>query len=188
MNIWNEAYPRDLDSLIFKSKKSAKLILDKLNNKSCRSLSELYQNSGMTKDNRIFEYLDCTPNSTLYKTSKKQNEIKGLYVFGEINEFNGEVIPKYIGISRTIVRRLKQHGWGINHNQASLAASKAMRKKTHHDKFRSTMTKETIRKQQEIIRNYKVVILPELNDYDMYFMEVYLAGLWKTEWNSFRTH
>jgi hypothetical protein len=50
------------------------------------------------------------------------------------------------------------------------------------------MKEDVIIEQQEIIRKYKVAILPIENDYDMYFIEVYLAGVWKTEWNSFKTH
>ena len=46
----------------------------------------------------------------------------------------------------------------------------------------------TIEEQQRIIREYKVAIIEETNDFDMYFMEVYFAGVWKTEWNTFKTH
>ena len=48
--------------------------------------------------------------------------------------------------------------------------------------------KEKIEEKQKIIRNYKVAILPEKEFFDMYFMEAYFAGKWKTEWNSFKTH
>ena len=39
-----------------------------------------------------------------------------------------------------------------------------------------------------VIRNYKVVLVHIENDYDLYFLEVALAGIFKTKWNSFKTH
>ena len=41
---------------------------------------------------------------------------------------------------------------------------------------------------QEIIQNYKVVLVEVQNDYDLYFLEVSLAGIFNTKWNSFKTH
>jgi hypothetical protein len=38
------------------------------------------------------------------------------------------------------------------------------------------------------LRNYKVALYPVLNDYELYFYEVALSGVFKTKWNSFRTH
>lgn len=45
-----------------------------------------------------------------------------------------------------------------------------------------------LEQEQLEIKNFRVIIIPEENDYDLYFMEVYLAGKLKTKWNSFRTH
>lgn len=39
-----------------------------------------------------------------------------------------------------------------------------------------------------LIRNFKVVLVNIENDYELYFLEVALAGIFKTKWNSFKTH
>lgn len=190
MNIWNEPYPKKIDDLIDKSIQYKELLFKKLNNEKCKTLLELYpknQKGLISKDMALFNNLGYLPNTFSNSKFKKEAEIKGLYIFGELDKKSDQVIPRYVGISRTIFRRLKQHGWGKKHNEATLAALKAITKGSHRG-VRNTMSEETIEEQQKIIRNYKVVILPETNDYDMYFMEVYLAGVLKTEWNSFRTH
>lgn len=191
MNIWNQPYPANINELIEKSNQFKEILFEKLNDSACKTLYQLYppnHKGTVKKDLALFAHLGYTPNSFFNSKSKSEDEIRGIYVFGEFDEITGTVIPKYVGISRTIFRRLKQHGWGKKHNEATLASMKAIYKKTHTAKFRSEMTTEIILEQQTIIRNYKVVILPEENDYDMYFMEVFLAGVWKTKWNSFKTH
>lgn len=41
---------------------------------------------------------------------------------------------------------------------------------------------------KEEIQNYKVALYAVPKDFDLYFLEVTLAGIFKTKWNSFRTH
>jgi hypothetical protein len=41
---------------------------------------------------------------------------------------------------------------------------------------------------KEVVRNLHVALIPVQEDYDLYFLEVALAGILKTKWNSFRTH
>jgi hypothetical protein len=135
---------------------------------------------------KSFKELGYTLNSKLKKKDEKNTEIKGLYVFGECDD-TGKVIPKYVGISKTIFRRFRQHGWSKEHNKASLAYMKASQKQLHIGQ-RKHIKHEILEDQQKIIRNYKVAVLQVDNDYDLYFMEVYFAGKWKTEWNSFKTH
>lgn len=53
---------------------------------------------------------------------------------------------------------------------------------------REAMEVEEWKKKQQELRDYRVLIIPESNDYDLYFMEVYIAGRLKTKWNSFRTN
>lgn len=189
MNIFGENYPENSHDFIKKCDKLLISLNSKLNNNDCKSLGELYALNSKRRcirNFKSFENLGYEPNSKLDNNYKENNEIKGLYVFGEIDK-SGKVIPKYLGISRTVFRRLRQHGWGKLHNEATLAYLKAIQKKTHSGS-RNAITYNKIEEQQKIIRNYKVAILPELNDYDMYFMEVYFAGKWKTEWNTFKTH
>ncbi len=192
MNKWNESYPENLHDLLCHADKLAIDILEKLNSDKCKRIQELYflSNNKIKRDVAKFNELGYTPNSYLKSNRKRteDNEFKGLYIFGE--EVNGKIIPVYIGISRTIFRRLKQHAWGKKHNECSLAYLKTREKGISENiKIgRSTVTNEDMLPAKEIIQNYKVVLVPEKNDYDLYFLEVALAGIFSTKWNSFRTH
>jgi hypothetical protein len=72
-------------------------------------------------------------------------------------------------------------------DSSTLAYLKAA-SKTNYRGVRKHFPLDEIEKQQKIIRQYKVAIVPELLDFDLYFLEVYFAGKLKTRWNSFKTH
>jgi hypothetical protein len=166
--------------------------LEKLNSKSCKKINELYyfEKNRIKRHKENFNNLGYAPNSFLKNNCKnlENNEFKGLYVFGD--EVKGKIIPVYIGISRTIFRRLKQHAWGKKHNECSLAYLKTREKwlSDGKDIGRSTILNNDMLPAKSIIENYKVVLYHIPNDYDLYFLEVVLAGLLRTKWNSFRTH
>ncbi len=177
MNFLEHPYPSSMQDIIEKSEQNINLLVEKLNYKNCSSLNDLYKvdSEGDVVRNKIeFDKMNLTLNSMLNTNSKSNNELKGLYLFGEVGEDN-KVVPVYIGISRTIFRRLRQHGWGKVSNHASLA--KLM-----------SEDKNDLLPSKEIIKKYKVAIVTENFDYDLYFMEVYIAGKLKTKWNNFRTH
>ena len=107
----------------------------------------------------------------------------GLYIFFEKSK------PIYIGISRNVKKRLRNHGWGKLHNQATLAYLISEHKLKYKTK-RSKLKHEQVMATQQRLRCCRVVTIP-VNDDDpflLYFMEIYLAGCLKTKWNSFRTH
>lgn len=187
MNYWEQPYPLSIGKLIKKCDKRLNVVLDALTNKNCKTLGELYkeENGKIIRIKSEFDKLGYKPNSTLNRKAKTNNEFKGIYVFAEID--NGKIIPRYVGISGTIFRRLKQHGWGKLHNEATLAYLKAASKSKYKGERKHYPYLE-IEKQQKIIRQYKVALLPEPLDFDLYFMEVYFAGKLKTLWNSFKTH
>jgi|GEM_PF-1572923 len=120
---------------------------------------------------------------------RKKNEVKGLYIFFE----NGE--PIYVGISRTILRRLKNHFLGKTHNTASLVYL-ILRDK--HDREKglflgeraelSLFNSEREPKQEEMRSKWSISIIPMEDNYEMYLTEFYLACHLKTKWNSFETH
>jgi len=136
----------------------------------------------------LFNALGYTANinSKTSQSNKNNNEFKGLYVFGE--EKNNGVEPVYIGISRrTVYRRLRQHGWGTKHNECSLAY--LMARFDDKELMRATVDNDLhLVPKKAIIQSYKVALFSVENDYDLYFLEVALAGKFKTFWNSFRTH
>lgn len=192
MNYKKDPYPENVASLLNYAELLASEIIEKLNATSCKKINELYflANSQIKRDIKKFNELGYTPNTYLTSNikSKANNEFKGLYIFGD--EVNGKIIPVYVGISRTVFRRLKQHAWGKLHNECTLAYLKTRHqwgidgKKTE----RATVTSEDMLPSKTKIQNYKVVLVPVPNDYDLYFLEVVLAGIFKTKWNSFRTH
>lgn len=188
MNFRNEPYPTSIAELINRCENAQRIISNLLNDKNCKTLAELYlagKNGKVIRLNKEFENLGYIPNCKLSQKAKACNEIKGLYVFGELE--NDIVVPKYVGISGSIFRRLKQHGWGKFHNEATLAYLKAASKSDYIGE-RKNLLYSDLEKQQQIIRQYKVAILPEMLDFDLYFMEVYISGYFKTYWNSFKTH
>lgn len=188
----NESYPSELNKLLEQATLIAKILEGKLNDSECKTIAQLYHNtSGKTYRNvSVFNELGYIPNN--YKgrseSPKNNNEYKGLYVLGEIVE--DKVRPIYVGISRTIYRRLRQHGYGKRHNECTLAYLIARKDQKMKGKLinRSTIEDFDLFKAREKVQQLKVVLYPVNNDYELYFLEVALAGIFKTKWNSFRTH
>lgn len=179
----------DIRKLANNSYQIAESISEKLNENKCPPLNELFvikQNGYVFKQKDIIE--------------KYNIPSKGLYVLGK--EENNTIKPVYVGISRDITTRLKQHGWGKNHNQASLAYLIAMHSYSGNYSLtepRFKVVSKTKRKYikendpdfikaKNIVRNYYVVTYPIENDYELYFHEIAIACILKTYWNSFRTH
>lgn len=188
MNYNQEKYPENLHSLLKHADEAAISIMEKLNIISCKRVGDLYDivNGKITRNKKQFDELGYTANEP--NDVEKPNEFKGLYIFGE--EKDGRVIPVYVGISRTVFRRLRQHAWGKNHNECTLAYLKTKAKWKLEDKeaTRATITNDDMDTARTVIINYKVVLWSVPEDYDLYFLEVVLAGKFKTKWNSFRTH
>lgn len=186
MNYNNEPFPNDINELIKKCDDVIDRIQKRFSDNGCLIVKDLYDNDKGHRQKDFVKKLQVECNTKLNDKIKKDNEVKGLYVFGELYE-TGNVIPVYVGISRTIFRRLYQHTWGTKHNEASFAYLKAKSRLEHSTK-RETLALSEIQSEQEKIKNYRLIVIPELNDYDLYFMEVYIAGKLKTKWNSFKTH
>lgn len=196
MNYNKEPYPTDLQELLVLAKHIASEISHKLNDYNSPTLYDLYMEMHKTcgarpeysviRDKKAFGNLGYVPNIKSGK-SKSLNEFKGIYVFGKVD--NNKVTPVYVGISRTIYRRLRQHGFGKLHNQCSLAYLMAkhdnsdIERATIHKKFDKELTSK-----KEKVKSFKVALFPVEKDYELYFLEVALAGILKTKWNSFRTH
>lgn len=192
MNYKNEPYPKDLLSVLNNAEDLARMIDEKLNDDSCKRIKELFCiKEGRIKRNvEIFDALGYVPNTFLKTNSQntKNNEFKGLYIFGE--EIENKIIPVYVGISRSVFRRLKQHAWGKKHNECTLAYLKTRHQCETEGKqfYRKISTEEDMLPAKSLIRNFKVVLVNIENDYELYFLEVALAGIFKTKWNSFKTH
>ena len=178
-----ELFPADINVLIQKCENTIVLIKERFANPNCLLVKELYNIENNARQKDFITKLQINCNTKL--NSEINNELKGIYVFSEM--INGNIVPVYIGISRTVFRRLRQHTFGTNINSATLAHLKA-KERLGLGKISETLIKLELQVGQEKIKNYRLVVIPEMNDYDLYFMEVYIAGKLKTKWNNFKTH
>lgn len=186
MNYNKEQYPSDINKLIQKCEQTILKINEHLTCKKCVIIKDLYIGDTSQRCIDFLDKLQITCNTKLHEKVKNQNELQGLYVFGELDEEN-KIIPIYVGISRTVFRRLRQHVWGNKDNEATFAYLKAKTRLDHKDK-RVKMDVNEFKLEQAKIKNYRLVVIPETKHYDLYFMEVYIAGRLKSYWNSFKTH
>lgn len=186
MNYNQEPFPSDITELIHKCDIVIIKIQESFSSPECLIVKDLYKLDKSHKQKDFILKLQVNCNTKLNSKSKKFDEVKGLYVFGELNEI-GHIVPIYVGISRTIFRRLYQHTWGKKHNETSFSYLKAKHFSQHTGK-RIDLGEELLKEQQAKIKKYRLIVIPEMNDYDLYFMEVYIAGKLKTKWNSFKTH
>lgn len=145
------------------------------------------QPSGYYEKNlELFEKIGF--NNRLKESDPNENEIKGIYIFYENDE------AQYIGISRKLIRRLRNHFLGKTHFEASLSYLVArheydneygdymgIRKDFPFEKYRTEI-------QKNMIENWKIEIIPETDNYKLYYLELILACKLKTKWNSFETH
>lgn len=120
---------------------------------------------------------------------RSKNEVKGLYILHEYNK------PIYVGISRKIAQRLKSHFTGSSHFQSTLVyliqRDRYVKKKGLYRGNRATFkgfieNRESF--QRKMREDWKISILPILDNYELYATEILLACELGTIWNSFETH
>ena len=110
-------FPDDINQLIQKCEERVAIIKSSFSQKKVAVVKDLYSiGTKVSRSEGYYTKLNVTP--------EENNEIKGLYIFAEIDE-SGNHIPIYVGISRSVFRRLRQHAFGKNHNQASFCYMKA---------------------------------------------------------------
>lgn len=113
--------------------------------------------------------------------------IPGLYVFFERKR------PFYVGISRHVRQRIRQHVAGKGHNDASLAYLLACGgKKAACARSKMMANKRFVRafrKAQDRLRSMTLRVIPVRESIDRYLLEVYAAiELGTLRLNSFETH
>jgi predicted GIY-YIG superfamily endonuclease len=132
----------------------------------------------------------CTRNvgvKTIVKKLGKRGDFSGCYVLLHNTR------PFYVGISRRVVARLRQHGSGTTHSDASLAYSMA-REKVAHKVTRTAAMKNPLFKQafeegKQLLNSCSVAFIEIENPLELYLFEAYCAmSLDTCKWNSFRTH
>jgi len=118
---------------------------------------------------------------------------------GLVGDFSGcyvvldSVRPIYVGISRKVVSRLRQHMFGRTHFDASLAYRMAQRHLPTKGQRTANMEKPEFRvafaDAQKQLRSYHVAAVPIDNSLELHVFEPYAAMTLKTsDWNTFRTH
>jgi len=112
-----------------------------------------------------------------------------LYVFYNKNK------PVYVGISKTMIRRLKYHLFGKKDNESSFVYILAKAKyendtgQIHNGKrkdFPFNDYKDEI--QNDMKENWSMKYCAIENGYELSFIEIYVACVLKSKWNTFKTH
>lgn len=125
--------------------------------------------------------------SSLLKKVGMSSDFMGLYVFWE------EDRPIYVGISRKVIGRIRQHVLGRNHFDASLAFKMAASVHPIKGQRKELMSNEDFNavfiEMKRKISRMQVGFIPIDNDLELYLFEVYSAMYLDTsKWNTFRTH
>lgn len=124
-----------------------------------------------------------------------ESDFSGCYVLQEKEK------PIYVGISRGVLKRLRQHLLGELESTASLAYSMAKRKHgdttgtgeilagTRKSVMEKLKTGTAFKETQTYLRGLSVGMVPIENPLELYVFEAYAAMALKTsDWNTFRTH
>ena len=114
-------------------------------------------------------------------------DFPGCYVLSE------EGKPIYVGISKNVLQRLRQHVRGTTHFDASLAYRIAAQKMPHGNTRSKAMETEEFKAQfnaaKEYIRSLNVAFVKIINPLALYVFEPYCAMRFNTDvWNTFETH
>lgn len=185
-NSWGEAIPENVNELLAESNKIASILQSKLQANECPSLGDLYKRTyKVIRQKEVFKSNGYVPKNIQTDNPNNKNEYKGLYVFGEL--INGITTPVYVGISRTIYRRLRQHGFGKKHNECTLAYNIA-KLNTDFNKERSEFCENLLALERENMQNFKVALYEVKEDFNLYFHEVAIAAILQTKYNTFKTH
>lgn len=111
-------------------------------------------------------------------------------------EFSGVYViltherPIYVGITRTIRRRLQAHVRNSKHNTASLFFNLVKAHVNHQGPRESLdLTTQSAKDIQEWLREQSVAILPLASPVERYSLELYSSMKLQTgRWNTFETH
>jgi hypothetical protein len=124
---------------------------------------------------------------TILRRLGRTNDFSGCYVLTRRGK------PFYVGISRSIVARLRQHGIGKTHFDASLAyrmaCKKAPHKMTRNEAMKNPGFQKQFQEAQRQLHGSSVAFIEIVNPLELYVFEAYCAiELNTSKWNTFRTH
>lgn len=121
---------------------------------------------------------------------EKENDFSGCYVFLEKAE---ELKPFYVGISRSVIRRIVQHVNAKSHFSASLAYRMAFAAMPHKMTRSQAMDDKAFNAAfltaQQRIKAMQIAFVEIDHPVELYLFDVYAAmELGTHQWNSFETH
>lgn len=121
------------------------------------------------------------------KTIGLQADFSGCYVLLDHSR------PIYVGISRSVLSRVRQHVTGESHFDASLVYAVAQRRLPTKGQRSKVMErpefKAAFSEAQQYLRGLDVAFVAIGNPLELYLFEAYAAMELDTgEWNTFRTH
>ena len=101
--------------------------------------------------------------------------------------------PFYVGISRSVIQRLRQHVTGTTHFDASLAylmaSSKTGHKMKREDAMKDAIFRTAFDEARSLLKDCTVAFIEIANPLELYLFEAYCAMELDTcAWNTFRTH
>ena len=125
--------------------------------------------------------------ATIARDLQLAEDFSGCYVLIE------KGTPIYVGISRGVISRLRQHFTGKTHYDASLAYAIAQRrspaKGNRSDVMKRPEFQRAFVEAQSFLRSLSAAFIPIENPLELYVFEAYAAmSLGTHEWNTFRTH
>lgn len=183
MNYKNEKYPVDIRELNEEIYREI-LLLDKSLAERAFKISDFFTITDNKKK----------VNQDIVKINvNNKNEIKGLYIFSV--QQDNMLKPLYVGISQTIIRRLKQHFFGEYHNQSTLVYIQSKEKykiknqrefTDKRDNFPYDDYRDEI--QQFMREHYYINVVPINDNFKLSLMEINCACFWHTKYNTFETH
>ncbi len=115
------------------------------------------------------------------------SDFRGCYVFLETGR------PFYVGISKKVIERIRQHLRGRSHFEATLAYRMAKRdalgKRTRAENMDSPTFMRRFALKRQRLAQADVAFVEVQNPLELYLLEVYAAMELRTDrWNTFDTH
>ena len=125
--------------------------------------------------------------ASLFRRFNINSDFEGCYVLIDGTR------PIYVGISRTVLQRLRQHVRGTTHFDATLAYRIAATRNPHNTTSLKAMANKDFHvgfaKAQHYIRELNVAFIEIPNPLELYLFEAFCAmELDTNEWNTFKTH
>lgn len=123
---------------------------------------------------------------TIARNKNYAADFSGCYVLLD------QATPIYVGISRSVLSRIKKHVTGKTHFDASLVYAMAQRSRPTDGRRQEVMQDAgflvEFERVQQYLRTLNVAFIEIDNPLELYVFEPYAAMALETEWNTFRTH